>query len=61
LGGVLGNNNVNIANFTLGRSAIGGEAIALLSVDGQPDPTVLNSLKNTGVFHQVQALTFTTN
>jgi D-3-phosphoglycerate dehydrogenase len=61
LGGVLGKNNVNIANFTLGRSAIGGEAIALLSVDGQPAPTVLKSLKNTGFFHQVQALTFITN
>ena len=33
LGQIMGRNGVNIANFTLGRAAEGGEAIALLYVD----------------------------
>ena len=32
LGQILGSNNTNIANFTLGRAEIGGEAIALLFI-----------------------------
>ena len=39
LGSTLGEANVNIATFHLGRSAPGGEAIALVEVDGPvPDP-----------------------
>src|SRR4051812_147713 len=34
LGTLLGNLGVNIANFNLGRSDVGGDAIALLSIDG---------------------------
>ena len=38
LGTLLGDAKVNIANFTLGRSAPGQDAIALVEVDGQvPD------------------------
>jgi D-3-phosphoglycerate dehydrogenase len=33
LGQTMGENGVNIANFTLGRAAAGGEAIALLYVE----------------------------
>ncbi len=39
LGSLLGEQDVNIATFHLGRSAPGGEAIALVEVDGPvPDP-----------------------
>ncbi|MEC7964370.1 MAG: phosphoglycerate dehydrogenase [Pseudomonadota bacterium] len=58
LGGVLGENNVNIANFTLGRAAAGGEAIALLYVDGVVDQKVLGQLSATGLFKQIKPLTF---
>ncbi|MCV2893545.1 phosphoglycerate dehydrogenase [Lentibacter sp. XHP0401] len=58
LGLTLGESAVNIANFTLGRSAAGGEAIALLYLDGQPDPAVLQKLKDTGMFKQVKPLEF---
>lgn len=58
LGGVLGENNVNIANFTLGRAAAGGEAIALLYVDGVVDQKVLGQLAATGLFKQIKPLTF---
>src|ERR1700712_4293537 len=34
LGTLLGNLGVNIANFNLGRADVGGDAIALLSIDG---------------------------
>jgi D-3-phosphoglycerate dehydrogenase len=35
LGTLLGNLGVNIANFNLGRAEVGGDAIALLSIDGE--------------------------
>ena len=58
LGMTMGENNVNIANFTLGRSAAKGEAIALLYVD-EPVPTkVVDKLKATGLFKQVKPLQF---
>ncbi|MCU0907920.1 MAG: phosphoglycerate dehydrogenase, partial [Rhodobacteraceae bacterium] len=58
LGGTLGRNGVNIANFTLGRSGPGADAIALLYVDDRvPDP-VLDELRATGRFTQVSPLTF---
>jgi D-3-phosphoglycerate dehydrogenase len=58
LGGTLGKNGVNIANFTLGRSGPGADAIALLYVDDRvPDP-VLDELRATGRFTQVSPLTF---
>ena len=58
LGNTMGDNGVNIANFTLGRSDKGQDAIALLYVD-EPVPTVvLDKLQATGLFQQVKALTF---
>lgn len=58
LGNTMGRNGVNIANFTLGRSQVGGEAIALLYVD-DPIPTdVLKTLEGTGQFTQVKPLAF---
>ena len=58
LGQTMGSNGVNIANFTLGRSEKGKEAIALLYVDDPvPDP-VLAQLRGTGLFQQVKPLEF---
>ncbi|WP_317056570.1 phosphoglycerate dehydrogenase [Roseovarius rhodophyticola] len=58
LGQTMGENDVNIANFTLGRSAVGGEAIALLYVDSQVPDTVIAKLHETGLFQQIRALQF---
>ncbi|QGX99985.1 phosphoglycerate dehydrogenase [Roseovarius faecimaris] len=58
LGQTMGENGVNIANFTLGRSAAGGEAIALLYVDAPVPADVVAKLKATGKFQQIRALEF---
>lgn len=58
LGQTLGENGVNIANFTLGRAAAGGEAIALLYVDAPIDQAVIRKLEATGKFQQVRPLEF---
>ena len=46
LGTILGNNNVNIATFNLGRSDEGGNAIALIEVDAKPDEAVINQIRS---------------
>ena len=58
LGNKMGRNGVNIANFTLGRSEVGGEAIALLYVDDSIPEEVLKALDTTGQFTQVKPLEF---
>jgi D-3-phosphoglycerate dehydrogenase len=58
LGQTLGQNGVNIANFTLGRADAGGEAIALLYVDEPIQANVLKDLDATGLFKQVKPLQF---
>ena len=58
LGQIMGRNGVNIANFTLGRAAEGGEAIALLYVDHTLPKGVLSELSATGVFDQIKPLAF---
>ncbi|MBT8411880.1 MAG: phosphoglycerate dehydrogenase [Octadecabacter sp.] len=58
LGQIMGKHNVNIANFTLGRSAAKGEAIALLYVDDAVPAAALKELAETGKFNQVKPLTF---
>jgi len=58
LGATMGSNGVNIANFTLGRADVGGDAIAMLYVD-QPIPeTVMAELRDTGLFNQITPLVF---
>ncbi len=61
LGQTMGNNGVNIANFTLGRSERGQEAIALLYLDEQPPQKALDDLERTGLFQQVRPLEFEVN
>ncbi len=58
LGMTMGKNNVNIANFTLGRSGVGQNAIAILYLDQPIDPKVIATLEGTGMFQQVKALQF---
>ncbi|MEO3413414.1 phosphoglycerate dehydrogenase [Roseovarius sp. CAU 1744] len=58
LGQTMGENGVNIANFTLGRAAAGGEAIALLYVDEEVPANVIGKLQATGMFQQVRHLEF---
>ncbi len=58
LGGVLGANGVNIANFTLGRSDIGKDAIALLYVDQPVSDEVIAKLAATDKFNSIRPLEF---
>ncbi|WP_420857264.1 phosphoglycerate dehydrogenase [Marivivens marinus] len=58
LGQTMGENGVNIANFTLGRAARNGEAIALLYVDDPVPAPVIAKLESTGMFRQIKPLTF---
>ncbi|UUV05711.1 phosphoglycerate dehydrogenase [Ruegeria sp. YS9] len=58
LGRTMGENNVNIANFTLGRSEAGGEAIALLYVDEPVPAEARAKLAETGLFTQIKPLEF---
>ena len=45
LGTILGEAGVNIGTFNLGRRAAGGEAVALVSVDGHVDEGVIRQLQ----------------
>ncbi|MFA9231980.1 MAG: phosphoglycerate dehydrogenase [Microgenomates group bacterium] len=58
LGMTMAKNNVNIANFTLGREGVGKQAIAILYLDQAIDPKVLETLDSTGMFQQVKSLQF---
>ena len=58
LGQTMGANDVNIANFTLGRNDVGGEAIALLYVDAPVPAEARAKLAETGLFTQIKPLKF---
>jgi D-3-phosphoglycerate dehydrogenase len=58
LGRTMGDNDVNIANFTLGRADAGGEAIALLYVDEPVPAEARAQLAETGMFTQIKPLNF---
>jgi D-3-phosphoglycerate dehydrogenase / 2-oxoglutarate reductase len=58
MGTTLGEAGVNIANFQLGREKEGGDAIALLYVDGPVSETVLDKLRANPAIRQVKPLTF---
>ncbi|WP_374290954.1 phosphoglycerate dehydrogenase [Paenirhodobacter enshiensis] len=58
LGTLLGENKVNLANFTLGRAAQGGEAIAIAYLDAPLPEAAKTALEATGLFHQVKPLEF---
>ncbi len=58
LGTLLGDAKVNIASFNLGRTAAGGDAIALIEVDGAVPEDVLAELRKIPVVKQAKALVF---
>ena len=58
LGQTLAANGVNIANFTLGRTQVGEDAIALLYLDEKISAKTVADLHATGVFGQVRPLEF---
>lgn len=58
LGMTLGDLGVNIANFTLGRTQSGDDAIAILYLDEELKPEVIEALHATGKFLQVRPINF---
>jgi D-3-phosphoglycerate dehydrogenase len=58
LGTLLGDLGVNIANFNLGRADVGGDAIALLSIDGAVDDKQLTKIAALPGVKQAKALAF---
>ncbi|WP_157016506.1 phosphoglycerate dehydrogenase [Mesorhizobium xinjiangense] len=61
LGGILGKNGVNIANFQLGRTTQGGDAIALLYLDEQISEKVIEELVATDQIVSAKPLRFDVN
>ena len=57
-GMVLGNRGVNIATFHLGRDKPGGDAIALVEIDGPVPPAVLAAVEALPHVQQARALRF---
>jgi D-3-phosphoglycerate dehydrogenase len=58
LGSLLGDAKVNIANFTLGRSAPGQDAICLVEVDGQVPDSVVDAITKLPPVKMAKALAF---
>jgi len=58
LGTLLGDAKVNIASFNLGRTGPGGDAIALIEVDGPVPESVLTDIRKIAVVKQAKALVF---
>jgi D-3-phosphoglycerate dehydrogenase len=58
LGTLLGEQGLNIATFHLGRRQAGGEAVALVSVDGHIAPGVVHRLEAIDGVKRVKALRF---
>ena len=58
LGTVLGKAGVNIGSFHLGRTEPGGDAIALVEVDGEISSKVLQSVENLPNVVQAKVLSF---
>jgi D-3-phosphoglycerate dehydrogenase len=58
LGTLLGKLGINIANFNLGRAEVGGDAIALLSIDGSLADAQLGEVAKLEGVKQAKALKF---
>ncbi|MDX1974964.1 MAG: phosphoglycerate dehydrogenase [Rickettsiales bacterium] len=58
LGSLLGKAGVNIAYFHLGRNEVGGEAVALVEVDGNVSPETLAEIGKLSSVKQVKLLSF---
>jgi D-3-phosphoglycerate dehydrogenase len=58
LGKLLGDNQVNIATFHLGRDRPGGQAIALLAIDQRLSGDLLDCVRELPHVNQVRPLRF---
>ncbi|MBT6037049.1 MAG: phosphoglycerate dehydrogenase [Kordiimonadaceae bacterium] len=58
LGTILGEGNLNVATFNLGRHNAGGRAIALVAVDQHAHADVIAKIKKLDQVRRVKALTF---
>ena len=58
LGSLCGARGINIATFHLGRKQAGGEAIALVEIDGGMDPETLQELRGLKQVVRADFLTF---
>jgi len=58
IGTLLGENRINIGTFNLGRREAGGEAVLLLSVDGEVPAAVLEQARSLPGVKRVMALAF---
>ncbi len=58
LGSILGSAGVNIATFHLGRSEVGGDAVALIEIDEPIDDAVLNQVRDLPDVVQARTLNF---
>jgi D-3-phosphoglycerate dehydrogenase len=58
LGTLLGQLGINIANFNLGRADVGGDAIALVSIDGTLTEAQLAEIAALEGVKQAKALRF---
>jgi D-3-phosphoglycerate dehydrogenase / 2-oxoglutarate reductase len=58
LGQMLGEAEINIATFNLGRTGAGGDAIALVGVDQRPGDDLLSRVKALPQVKEVRALAF---
>ena len=58
LGNKLGNNNINIASFHLGRRNVGGEAIALVEIDGKIDEKIISEIRKLPQVARVNSINF---
>jgi D-3-phosphoglycerate dehydrogenase len=54
----LGDAGINIATFHVGREAPGGNAVALIEIDGELPPEVLNKVRSLPQVQQARALRF---
>jgi len=58
LGTLLGNEGINIATFNLGRRENGGEALALVEVEGDISDAVLSAVRSLPQVVRANYLTF---
>ena len=57
LGTELGNANINIATFNLGRTG-SGEAVSLIEIDGKIEPELIKKLENISNVKSIKKLSF---
>ena len=61
LGSILSNANINIATFHLGRTEVGGDAIALIETDEPVSSELIKNINDIAQVKSAKALTFAKN